>query len=514
MKTTFTLTSPESKGISSENIINFYRKLDEKNYPLHSALLYLNGALVSKTYCAPFKEGQLHRMFSIAKTMTALAVGILFDRGRLSPDDKIVDYFPEKLSTTPHPYLQQLTIREMLMMRTCYTKTSYNKFDLSSDWVGSFFTATPDKKSGTVFHYDTGAAHVLAALVEKLTETNLMNFLRQSLPELELSSESYMLTDGQGVSMGGSGYMATTEDLLKIGILLSQKGLYNGKQLISRQFVETATSNLTPTLFNGPIPSEACGYGYMIWQTEKEGFVCYGMGGQFIIAHPKKNLILVTTSDTQGYAGGNQILYDAFYENIYDNIVSKTPANSSCDELSDTSTCDRRPNALPENELPENPESLASLRSLEAVNSIKPIHRVLVGSTATSAQKLHDYRPVLELHCNIPDIPNDLISLTLHTDATGGTLTLNGDSITFTFPFGYENHVESTLEKYNAPQFGSAVWLDENTLYLHFRLLGENVGSIRIELVLSEQDLVLSMRKIEETLFTEFQGTYVCPISS
>ena len=55
MKTTFTLTSPESKGISSEKIINFYRKLDEKNYPLHSALLYLNGALISKTYCAPFK---------------------------------------------------------------------------------------------------------------------------------------------------------------------------------------------------------------------------------------------------------------------------------------------------------------------------------------------------------------------------------------------------------------------------------------------------------------------------
>ena len=487
MKTVFTMASPESKGISSENIINFYRKLEEKNYPLHSALLYLNGALISKTYCAPFKEGQLHRMFSIAKTMTALAIGILFDQGKLSPDDKIIDYFPEKLSANPHPYLKELTIREMLMMRTCYTKTSYNKFDLSSDWVGSFFTATPDKKSGTVFHYDTGAAHVLAALVEKLTETNLMDFLRQSLSELELSSESYMLTDGQGVSMGGSGYMATTEDLLKVGILLSQKGLYNGKQLISRQFIETATSNLTPTLFNAPIPSEACGYGYMIWQTEKEGFVCYGMGGQFIIAHPKKNLILVTTSDTQGYAGGNQILYDAFYENIYENVVS---------------------------EMPENPEVLASLRSLEARNSVKTIDRVLVGSTAASAKRVNDYRPLLEMHCNIPENHNALGSLTLHTDATGGTLTLKGDSNTFTFPFGYESHAEGTLEKYNATLFGSAVWLNKNTLFLHFQLLGENVGSIRMELVISEQDIVLSMRKIEETLFTEFQGTYVCPISS
>lgn len=499
METVFTLTSPESKGISSESIIRFYHKLEEKNYPLHSAMLYLNGALISKTYCAPYKEGQLHRMFSIAKTVTALAVGILFDQGKLSPEDNIIHYFPEKLQATPHPYLRELTIRDMLMMRTCYTKTTYNKYDLSSDWVGSFFTGTPDKKGGTVFHYDTGAAHVLAALVEKLTQTKLIDFLRQSLPQLKLSSESYMLTDGQGVSMGGSGYMATTEDLLKIGILLSQKGMYNGKQLISREFVEMATSNLTPTLLNAPIPSEACGYGYMIWQTEKEGFVCYGMGGQLIMVHPKENLILVTTSDTQGYAGGNQILYDAFYETIYGNICGNVPAENS---------------VIPSHhELPENPKALAFLRHYEAENSIKTIQQTLTGSTAAAAKKLSDYRPSFKMQCSIPDNLYGLRALTLHTDQEGGILILKNNSHTFTFPFGYEKHVESTIEKYHTPLFGSGVWLDKYTLFLHFLLLGESVGSIRMELVLSGNDLILSMRKIEETLFTEFQGTYTCPVN-
>ncbi len=491
MNSIFPLSSPESKGISSENIIRFYEKLRQKNYPLHSAMLYVNGAVVSKTYCAPFREGQLHRMFSIAKTFTALAIGILCDQSRLSLEDRIVDFFPEKITGTPHPYLAALTIREMLMMRTCYTQTTYDKFDLSSDWVGSFFTGHPDKKSGTVFHYDTGAAHVLAALVEKITGMELLDFLRTSLSDLALSPESYMIKDGQGVSMGGTGLLATTEDLLKIGILLLQKGEYNGRQLISREFVKAATSNLTPSLVYAPIPSEASGYGYMIWQTEKEGFVCYGMGGQFIIAHPRKNILLITTADTQRYAGGNQILYDAFYENIYE------PLPDFVEE--------------PAFVVPgENPEALARLRALEAANTIKTARECLVGSTAVSAKATATLRPVSRTVYRTADNEAGFRSLSLELNASGGMLCLASAANNFHFTFAYDEMAEGVLEKYNAPLAGSGVWLAEDTLFLCFHIIGECVGSIHMELFFSEDDLVLTMHKVEETYFQEFDRTLVC----
>ena len=65
-----------------------------------------------------------------------------------------------------------------------------------------------------------------------------------------------------------------------------------------------------------PLPSEACGYGYQIWRSEKNGFVCYGMGGQFIHYLPDYDLLFVTTADTQGISGGNQLIYDALYDEI------------------------------------------------------------------------------------------------------------------------------------------------------------------------------------------------------
>lgn len=480
----FTVTSPEQKGLSCDHVIDFYQQLSCKNLPIHSSILYIDGAIVSQTHFAPIRDGQLHRMFSIAKTISALAIGILIDRSKISLTDHIVDYFPEKLPEKVHPYLAELTIRDILMMRTCYTQSTYNKFDLSSDWVGSFFTAIPDKAPGTIFHYDTAAAHVLAALVEKLTGQSLMDFLRSAMPELHLSQESYMLVDGQGTSMGGTGLMATSEDLLRIGILLLNHGCYCGKQLISKEYVQEAVSNLSPTVLNAPLPSEACGYGYMIWQTEKHGFVCYGMGGQLIMVHPAKKVILITTADTQGYAGGNQIIYDAFYQSIYKNISAQP--------------------------LPDNPGGLEELRNLEHNNRLKPIGQCLVGATAGSAQALKKYRPNKEMQLSFPDNKYQYVTLQLTLQSAGGTLQLKSKTDIFTFSFAYDSQSEGVLGKYNTPYAGSGCWLTENTLYLYFHLLGEAVGSIRMELIFAEDHLVLCMRKVEETLFQEFQGTYVC----
>lgn len=62
-------------------------------------------------------------------------------------------------------------------MRTCYESTTFKRYD--GDWVESFFRVTPDHVPGTVFNYDTSASHVLAALVEKLTGMDMLDYLRK-----------------------------------------------------------------------------------------------------------------------------------------------------------------------------------------------------------------------------------------------------------------------------------------------------------------------------------------------
>ena len=139
-------------------------------------------------------------MFSITKSFVSMAIGCLAEESKLKLDDKIVDYFPEKQPESgTYKYTAMLTIRDMLKMKTCHTKTTYKNPGVT-DWVGSFFTTKPTHVPGTVFSYDTSSTHVLGALVEKLSGMTILDYLRsKGLDELGFSKDAHILTDPQGM---------------------------------------------------------------------------------------------------------------------------------------------------------------------------------------------------------------------------------------------------------------------------------------------------------------------------
>lgn len=295
----------EFEKIISDNCIN-----------LHAYMVMKDGNLVAKRAYEPFETNTLHRMFSVAKSFTSLAIGKLSDEGKINLDDKIVDYFPEYTSEKTHPWIREMTIRQMLTMTTCHSKTTYNKFG-NENYAKSFFEVEPDHRAGTVFAYDTSSSQVLCELVEKTTGKPMLDYLREAfLDEIGFSKEAYMLKDPSGVSVGGSGLMCTLEDLTKVSVLLLNEGLYNGKQLISKEYIEEAKKRQVATDPYGSI-DERNGYGYMFWKTRKDGFCMYGMGGQLALIFPEYKLIFTCIADTQGIQGGLIPLYDAFYDTIY-----------------------------------------------------------------------------------------------------------------------------------------------------------------------------------------------------
>ena len=286
MNTITNTTFPEAKGISASCIIDTLSEIDIRGISMHSFLLCKDDCLVAEGYYAPVKKNDLHRMFSVTKSFVSIAIGLLQEEGRLSLDDSIVKFFPEYVPNTSeaHPWLLATTIRDMLSMRSCHASTTYDKFSSKTDWVKSFFTVAPTHKPGTVFHYDTSATHTLCALVEKLTGMKMLDYLRNKvLNEIGFSQEAYCLTDGFGVSMGGSGLMATSRDLMCFALLILHNGNLNGKQYISADYIKEATSFQTATCVTGPVPSESQGYGLQFWVGEYGSIVCYGMGGQLAI---------------------------------------------------------------------------------------------------------------------------------------------------------------------------------------------------------------------------------------
>lgn len=467
---TIPVTTPEAVGIPSGCILNFLSRLDRYGIPMHSVLLCRHGKLAAEGYYAPYRADTPHRMFSISKSFTSIAIGLLADEGMLSLDDGIVNYFPDKVPADVHPWIASMTIRDMLMMRTCHASTTY-KVNMKEDWVESFFTVPPTHPAGKFFHYDTSSAHTLAALVERLSGMPMLDYLKEKLALLGFSKESYMLTDPFGVSMGGSGLVATPMDLLKFGCFISNEGYVDGRQLLSADYIRTAVSHLSDTRVTAPVRSEACGYGYQFWQNEKGGYVCYGMGGQLIIFLPQYDFICVTTADTQGIGGGNQVIYDALYEEILPFIAS---------------------DALPEDKKAHT-ELLSVLDSLE----IRPL-----AAEYCPSQELSLSGKVFELSENKMGFSRLSLSFAGNT----GTLhfTLNGTDCELNFGMG---HLETGIfPVYSMRYAASGMWQNDTTLYLKFHIIDSFVGSVHFQFSFGKNDVTVFLKKQEESLFTEFQG--------
>ena len=306
----------EPQGILAKALEALVRSLDQKGLDMHSLLVVKDHQVILEKYYEGYGPDTLHRMFSISKSFTAMAIGLLEEEGRLRLDDPIVRHFPEYVPENPHPYLQHMTIRHMLQMETCHKNTTY-KGDTRSNWVASFFLTPPDHEPGSDFKYDTSSSHTLCALVEKLTGMPLLTYMRSRfLEDIGFSKEAYMMADPFGVSMGGSGLVAKPMDILIFADLLMNDGLYGDRQLLPAAFVREATSYRTDTSKAGKVTEERQGYGYQIWRIRHNGFACYGMGGQLAICLPDHNLLVVTTADTLPIKGGHQLIFDSVYETL------------------------------------------------------------------------------------------------------------------------------------------------------------------------------------------------------
>ena len=482
----FTLTPPIKAGIPAEAIHRFLDRLEHYQVYMHSVLIMRHNKLVAEGYYAPYRADTLHRMFSICKTMNALAVGLLHEEGRLCLTDTVVSYFPDKVPSDVHPFIAQMTIRDLLMMRTCHASTTY-KHDMSKEWVESFFTTPPTHKPGTVFHYDTSAAHVLCVLVERLTGKPMLDYLREKvLDKIGWSKDSYVLKNPWGDSQGGSGLMATPRDLLLLARLLLQEGNYNGEQLLPRDFIREMTSNLTPNAITGGVISEAQGYGYQLWRTRHDGFVCYGMGGQLAVCLPKQDLILVTTADTQGCGGGNDLIYNSFYEEI---LPALDTAPCTADkEAAETARLYTRLSAL---EIPP-------LQKWCRTTFVKPPVSFL--DTCTCADKINQ-----KSYC-LTDNSLGFSHISLSLSETEGILRYTLHDIPCVLHFGLTKCQTGAFPVYGFCYAASGLWLEKNTFYIRIHLLDTCIGSIHIELNFGEKDITVFLKKIEETMFNECNG--------
>lgn len=489
MQDTIDTAAPIEAGIPADSIHRFLDRLDAHQLNMHSILLMRHNRLVAEGYYAPCRADSLHRMFSICKTMNALAIGLLQSEGKLKLSDPIITYFPDKVQEPVHPWISAMTIRDLLMMRTCHASTTY-KTAPDMEWVESFFTVPPSHKPGTVFHYDTSAAHVLCVLVERLTGMRMLDYLRvKALDRIGWSKDAYVLINDYGDSQGGSGLMATSRDLLLLGKLLMQNGNWEGEQLIPADYVQEMTGLLTPNALTSGVISETQGYGYQIWRTQKDGFVCYGMGGQLVICLPKEDMILVTTADTQGCGGGNDLIYDSFYEEILP--VLDTHPKSDIEEAASAKRLSERLKALRLTPLKTWRRTLPEVSSCTSFLDERTFGATVSGKTFYLAEN-----------------PQGFSDITLSFSDSSGIFRYTWQGKEAEIIFGLEECIPGVIPFYEMKCAASGVWLAKDTFYIKVHILDVSVGSLHMEFVFGEKDVTVFFKKIEETMFKEFSGHF------
>lgn len=308
-------------GIEEAHVARFMQTMQNKGVNLHSVLMLRGNDIFFERYFEPFTPQTPHRMYSITKSFVSIAIGCLIDEGKLHLDDRICDFFKDKLPPEVPALLQEQTVRDMLTMRTCFAKDGWFRPDVQ-DRLRYYFGRKPDKPAGTVFYYDSTGSYVLGTLVERVSNMGLLEYLKTKvLDHLGGFESAQLLKTPDGTPWGDSALICTPQALMRFARFVMNYGVWDGRRLLSESYLRAATGCQTDNDVVGARHYDSCGYGYQIWRTYQDSFAFYGMGGQFAICVPDKDFIFVCTGDDQLTGKvDNPAIFDAVFDLIVDNL--------------------------------------------------------------------------------------------------------------------------------------------------------------------------------------------------
>jgi len=286
-------TTPGAVGVNADAVAAFVDEVNRVVGGLHSMMLLRHGKVAAEAWWTPYQPAQTHMLYSLSKSFTSTAVGMAVAEGRLTVEDKVVSFFPDKLPEKVSDNLAAMRVKDLLTMSTGHDKEPGIE---PPDWVKTFLAAPVAHAPGTHFLYNTPATHVLSAIVQKLTGERLLTYLTPRLFEpLGIEGATWDQSPA-GIDAGGFGLMVRTEDIAKFGQLYLQKGQWEGKPLIKPEWVEEATRK---EVSNGDPSQEndwSQGYGYQFWRCQHDNFRGDGAFGQYCVVMPAHDAVLAITS--------------------------------------------------------------------------------------------------------------------------------------------------------------------------------------------------------------------------
>lgn len=275
-------------------------------------------------------------VFSVTKSILSLLIGIAVDQGYIkSIDQKVLDFFPDYTVKKGEKTIQDITLRDMLTMTAPYKYrfAPYPKYYSSEDWVKFSLDLLGGRgKIGTFRYAPVIGPDIFSGILVNATGRSVLDFAKEFLFDplgiyvkdsvVFRNKEEQMafykdkkaegwVSDPKGTHTGGWGLMLTLTDMLKIGKLYLNHGLWEGEQIVSAKWIQESTMQHSSF--------RKFKYGYLWWVIdEKErAYAALGDGGNVIYVNEKRELVVAIASYFKPKAEDRMKLIKEYIEPIF-----------------------------------------------------------------------------------------------------------------------------------------------------------------------------------------------------
>lgn len=305
---TGTVTDVSGDG---ELINELIEKLKNGSFGKQNSLLIMkDGKLVVEQYFRGWSKEENHQMQSVSKSFTSLLLGDAIDRGFIdSVDDPIRKYLP-KYKSILIGKKKKITIEDLLTMSagldwhehgTSYSHpNNIRRREMNSADSVEFTLSVPSVYApGEVFTYSGGYVTVVGEIIKNATgAASLADFAGKSSLSKLCIKNAYWSKQIDGRQNSAGGLKLRPRDMVKVGQIILQKGIWNHQQIIDEQWIEESTTEHISTR-----SSRWSGYGYYWWSRiyyvsgkKYRAIGALGLGGQRIIIIKDLDLVVVTTA--------------------------------------------------------------------------------------------------------------------------------------------------------------------------------------------------------------------------
>jgi CubicO group peptidase (beta-lactamase class C family) len=320
--------SPSEQGVAPQGIGRFLDALEGD--PLiepHGLVIQRHGHRIVEGHWAPHDGTKRRLVYSLSKTFTGTALGLLLGEGRLSLDDLVSDHLPELFDDDTPDATRRMKIRHIASMATGHDhETLLEALALDrEDLVRGFLRIPPEAEPGTLFMYNQPPVLALATILQRLAGERLSDYLRPRVLEPLGITELSWSQHRPGIDLGYSGVHTNVDAAARLGQLYLDDGVWDGRRLLPEGWVAEASS----VQMENPAriePDWRCGYGFQLWM-QRHGYRGDGAFGQYMIVLPEQDAVVALFSCTENM----QVILDMLWDTLLPAMGNECTASTDAD---------------------------------------------------------------------------------------------------------------------------------------------------------------------------------------